>query len=300
MAIIAILVGLLLPAVQKVREAANRTKCLNNLKQINLALQLYYDGQGTFPSGYLYDKSKTTTYGRIHHRPPPHAFGAPEYPGWGWAALILPDVEQANLASSIDYTLPVEGPASLTARTTLLPIYTCPSDRQTGIFTVIDVKNVALADAATNSYAACFGSGSLLPTQPDNGNGVFYRNSKVRTANIVDGTSNTFTIVERAALLSQTPWAGVMTLGTARTTPGAPVYTSIIEPAPAMVMIQVGTHWINDPNCEPYDIFTPHTGGAVFAFADGSVRTLSLSTDIAVLQALATIWGGEVVDPTGN
>src|SRR5689334_5039730 len=83
-AIFGILAGLLLPAVQKVREAANRLKCQNNLKQIGLALHNYHDTQGMFPPGYL-----ATT---------PYADGATDTdPGWGWGALMLPHLEQDNL-----------------------------------------------------------------------------------------------------------------------------------------------------------------------------------------------------------
>src|SRR5229473_3235588 len=111
-AIIAVLVGLLLPAVQKAREAAYRTQCLNNLKQIGLALHMYHDSLGCFPSGYLFtDPNKPKTPGlipipRIHHRPPPGAFNLPNDPGWGWASLVLPFIEQTGLAHEIDYTLP--------------------------------------------------------------------------------------------------------------------------------------------------------------------------------------------------
>src|SRR5262249_27514980 len=88
MAIIGVLIGMLLPAVQKVREAANRTSCQNNLKQMGLALHGYHDVRGTFPSGYLCQPK------------PDRNITAP---GWGWAALLLPYVEQGSLAQQINY-----------------------------------------------------------------------------------------------------------------------------------------------------------------------------------------------------
>src|SRR5579864_4486362 len=95
-AIIAILIGLLVPAVQKVREAASRTQCQNNLKQIGLALHNYHDTFKRFPPGYI-DGNKATSA---------QPGGTPDNdvgPGWGWASLILPYLEQGNVYNRIDF-----------------------------------------------------------------------------------------------------------------------------------------------------------------------------------------------------
>jgi prepilin-type N-terminal cleavage/methylation domain-containing protein/prepilin-type processing-associated H-X9-DG protein len=301
-AIIGVLVGLLLPAIQKVREAANRASCENNLKQIGLALHVYHDCDGTFPAGYLYNAPLSNpTGGGIRalafdrRTKPPPVIPDPQGPGWGWASLILPQIEQQNLAAQIDYRLPVEGISAVTPRLTLLKAYTCRSDRSTGTFRVLDQWGVDLGTLATNSYAACFGAQGQLGTQPDTGNGVFYRNSHTRLADVTDGTSSTLAIGERSALFTQTPWAGVITGGTARTTPDAPVYRSIVEPAPVMVLARIGTKTLNDPNSEPYDFFSPHPNVVQFVFADGSVHPLSSSVSLDVLLALASRAGGEAV-----
>src|SRR3954465_246099 len=94
-AIIAVLIGLLLPAVQKVREAAARIKCSNNLKQVGLALHAYHDVQGWLPPGCVSD-----------HAPAGNDTG----PGWGWAAFLLPHVEQANLHRTIRFEQLIEAP----------------------------------------------------------------------------------------------------------------------------------------------------------------------------------------------
>jgi len=304
-AIIGVLIGLLLPAVQKVRDAAARTKCQNQLKQIGLALHNYHDVYGSLPPGY-YSTTAPPSSGpppppgsRAHDRPRPKLFIIPEFPGWGWAAHLLPYVEQGPLASTIDYTLPVDGATNLNARlVTLLP-YTCPSDDQTGVFMVLAYDDRDLVRAATNSYAACFGFGGDLGGAPDTGNGIFYRNSKTRLTDVTDGTSNTLAVGERAALFAQSPWSGVVSAGTIRTTPGAPVYQSIAEPAPAMVMARVNKRPINDPFSEPYDFFSPHFGLGYFAFADGSVHALRADLDQAVFQALATRAGDEPITTDG-
>src|SRR5262245_58766368 len=106
-AIIAILIGLLLPAVQKVREAAARTQCQNNLKQIGLALHNYHSANSVFPPGYL----ATATY-------PDTA------PGWGWATFLLPYLEQDNLFRQIDLKKPV---ASQPGIQTVVKAFLCPS-----------------------------------------------------------------------------------------------------------------------------------------------------------------------------
>jgi prepilin-type N-terminal cleavage/methylation domain-containing protein len=297
-AIIGILIALLLPAVQKVREAANRTSCLNNLHQIGLACHLYHDTWDRFPSGFLYGHTLQMWGGRTSrfgHRPPPGSFIIDNSPGWGWAALLLPYLEQQGLADAINYRLPVEAPSMQDQRSIELKMFTCPSDRYTGLFNVQWSTGANLAPGATNSYAACYGLGDTISTKPDTGNGMFFRNSRIHFRDIIDGTSNTIMIGERGAFFTQTPWAGVMTGGTAQTTPGAPVYVSLVDPSAVMALARVNKKTLNSPYSEPADFFSPHPATCGFAFADGSVHPLKFDTDLEVLQALATRAGSESV-----
>src|SRR5947208_1756357 len=151
-AIIGVLIALLLPAVQKVREAANRLQCKNNLKQIGLALHNYHDRMKSFPMGYFSnlngpagrDTNGNCTYNEIG-------------PGWGWAAYLLDDLEQGNLKRQVRFDLDIKDPTNAAARMTVLPIYQCPSEIQPGTFNVIDAKGNPLVEVALGNYVAMNG-----------------------------------------------------------------------------------------------------------------------------------------------
>src|SRR6516162_7584669 len=124
-AIIGILMGLLVPAVQKVRESASRLSCVNNLKQIGLALHNYHDHLNSFPPGYIDGNANRDST-------PDNDVG----PGWGWAAFLLPFIEQENLYNQINFNVGVglggnAGPAQVDVK-----IYQCPSDPNQQPFTV--------------------------------------------------------------------------------------------------------------------------------------------------------------------
>jgi len=209
-------------------------------------------------------------------------------PGWGWAALLLPYYSGQTLHDQIDFNVAVEDPRHAAVRTLSVAMLNCPSDRHTGVYTVLSDANTPVADTHTNSYTANFGSYGLINLEPENGNGLFQRNSGRRLAEITDGLSQTIALGERGALLAQAPWAGVITGGTCRTTPGAPVYTAVVEQSPVMAMVRIGNRTLNSRLCEPYDFFSPHGGTVSFVFADGSVRGLATTTDLSVLHALST------------
>src|SRR5438270_4144961 len=136
-AILAVLIGLLLPAVQKVREAANLATCKNNLKQIGLAMHNYYDTWSSYPVGY-YDP---TPWPQLD-----------DGPGWGWGAYLLPFLEQANVYKQINFKLDVGDPANAGVRTVFLKSFICPSDARqpTDTFTI--------TDGGSNSWTLAQGS----------------------------------------------------------------------------------------------------------------------------------------------
>jgi prepilin-type N-terminal cleavage/methylation domain-containing protein/prepilin-type processing-associated H-X9-DG protein len=304
--IVTVLVALLLPAVQKVRAAADQMICQNNLKQIGVALHHYHNNHGAFPPAYTFDPAMVPKKpGKpglgILDKPSPKPKDPTDpnraiiytYPGWGWAAHLLPYIEQDTLERSLDLTAPVENFKNAPGRKTKVKTYVCPADSGAGVFMVLSEINVALGEAYTNSYAACYGAGGRIGEKPEGGNGVFYRNSRTRFADVRDGTSNTIAVGERAGIMTQTPWAGAFSDGTARTTPGAPTYVASIEEAPVMVMARLAHHPLNHVYSEPYDFYSAHSRVVHFLFVDGSVQPINTGVDVKVMQGLATRAGGE-------
>jgi prepilin-type N-terminal cleavage/methylation domain-containing protein/prepilin-type processing-associated H-X9-DG protein len=276
-AIIAVLIGLLLPAVQKVREAANRLQCVNNLKQIGLACHNYHDVRGSFPPGY----SATASY-------PDTA------PGWGWGAYLLPYLEQDNLYRQIDFNQPIQ---KSSVGPTVLKHYLCPSDVVPSVaFPVTNVTGSPVALVAPCSYAASVGDDSSEADDPT-GNGVFYRNSRTRIADITDGTSNTTILGDRAWSQVLGTWAGAPSGGITRAGAQNPWPNAT---ASAAVLLQAHNNWINirtDADGGLDDFTSNHPGGANLLFADGSVHFLhSITSDGAerrAFWALGTRAGGE-------
>ncbi len=306
-AIIGTLLALLLPAVQAVREAARRTQCRNNLKQFGLALHQYHESHATMPPGYLFGGPIPVSAAPLNLRPsspssymfdgwpPPPPVPPPQDPGWSWITMLLPHLGQTGLYRQIDLNLPVRSPVNAGKVMQPLPLATCPSDSGFGVFTVLRMDGSTLTDANTTSYVAVFGKYGLINVNPDDGNGAFQRNSRVRSQDIRDGLSQTIVVGERAALFTKAPWAGVMTTGTVRTTPGAPVFTSTIEESPCMALARIGSRTLNDRFSEPYDFFSAHDGQVFFLLADGSVRPIGTGINLEILHSLATRSGGEVV-----
>lgn len=263
-AIIAILIGLLLPAVQKVREAAARAKCTNNLKQIGLASHSYHDNFNRFPAGTA---GSTCTV----NVDTPGACAR----GWGWGTYILPHLEQNALYGTVNpeaNAIPTgSSPPVGHAVTVAIPLYRCPSDRGPAI-------NANRSNHATSNYIGVLGNGVTSPF-----NGILFPDSKVRISHITDGSSNTLMIGERA----------YGTIGT-RTYNGA-VWSGMANGWGSNFHPLNGTSTYILFGDSAYTFSSHHVGSVNFLRADGSIAVLPSSLGDPALSRLASRNDGEVV-----
>jgi len=307
-AIIAILIALLLPAVQAAREAARRMQCVNNLKQMGLALHNYESTLGTFPPGEistLVNPAWTIPAGNCNAADPELG------PGWSLFALLAPRLEQAGLYDAVNFSLTVPVPANSTARGTRVSTYLCPSDVDPGTVSVYGCGNppsagatpaILLAGLAPSSYVGCLGGGARNPPDPLCGcyewqpfNGMFHRNVAVRIADVTDGTSTTIGIGERANKFVAGAWAGVLPNAAVIYNPDKGLGCQNSRPPITMAVVHARQYTVNTPGGSPASFQTQHPGGGNFQMMDGSVRFLRNSIDLDVMRALATRNYGELV-----
>ncbi len=315
-AIIGILIALLLPAVQKIREAAARMQCTNNLKQIGLAVHNYHDSFNFVPPGYIDGNTNPTST-------PDNDVG----PGWGWAALLLPYVEQQNLFNQINLKQGIVVGTNAAAAKTALKIYQCPSDPYQQNFPVYDSTfSTPFATVAHSNYVGCNGweecfnnaggagqgggSDGLSGGLGQSGDGLFYRNSHYRLTDVTDGLSNTIIIGERSGNHSPSTWAGAVTGGrcpawmatqppSVDAPPPGPAYDNADFDEAFVLAHCNATHLpsADFPIFDPDTFYSMHTGkGANFLFGDGSVHFLGSGINPITYQYLATIAGGEVAN----
>jgi prepilin-type processing-associated H-X9-DG protein len=298
-AIIGVLIGLLLPAVQKVREAANRASCQNNLKQLALALHTHHDFRDSFPVGF----HLAVDMG-----------GGRWATGTNWWVEAFPYFEQGNLSSQWDCNDYRNNLAGGTNATTaqVIKVLLCPSDplpNPVFSYTAIDPQNAwRNGFYGISSYGGNAGrrSAGNAQTAPQLWDGIFFRDSHVRIAEITDGTSTTFLLGERYhrdpefdRITAGTEDGPIVTVGIwASVVQAQPVPRNITLSPPVPINYQVPP---STPVGDPLTIVnrvcaygSGHPGGANFAFADGHVQFLRDQTDLATLQALSTRAGGEV------
>jgi prepilin-type N-terminal cleavage/methylation domain-containing protein/prepilin-type processing-associated H-X9-DG protein len=282
-AIIAVLIGLLLPAIQKVRETAFRLSCKNNLHQIGLALHSYHDRMNGLPPGYQTNVA---------------ADNSDLGPGWGWAAFLLDDLEQGNLKQQIRFDRQISDPANAQVRVTAIPTFVCPAEVKGGTFTVVDAGGNPVCDVARGCYVAMNGVLGVSGDAFDN-NGVFLRNRSMRFGDITDGLSNTLFVGERCTSMSSTTWTGAVTNGVVPAVryPDAADQLANAEAASALVLSHGSRdHLPNNPLVFDADATASfHSLGVNFLFGDGSVHPINNSISGTIYEALLTRAGGEPV-----
>ncbi|MDB5312037.1 MAG: putative major pilin subunit [Gemmataceae bacterium] len=298
-AIIAILIGLLLPAVQKVREAAARTKCINNLKQLGLGAFNYEGSYGKFPPGVNLPFTTTVAGGQS---------AGPVLPG-KYVSLfesLFPSMEQQNLYAQLNLAANQYSNAlgQTSPGATIVPTLLCPSDTAPQQTTYVSSGKTYYFGA--NTYGGNPGVVGFYTSSMDQ-TGIFFINSSVTISGITDGTSNTLMFGERnrldktydtiygggtaGAFGQRSGWAWTNTL------PGFDYLYGAVQPI----------NWVMPPTLtsDPGFVYedqrfstygSQHTGGANFCFADGSVRFLRDGLPLVTLQQLSTRAGGEVID----
>lgn len=335
-AIIILLIGLLLPAIQKAREAAARTSCNNNLKQMGVACHNYHNDFKQLPPGYtaagVFVNGATDTT-----------------PGWGWASYLLPYLEQGNLFNAINFSTDITAQALINIETgpnvvvtgspiqMYLKVFICPSDVVPnssfavplypsgstpapggGLFT----PTGTILAGPTSYAASCGGDETDVAAGYINGTGtgIFYRNSNTKITDIRDGTSNTTMIGERAFANAQGAWAGAITNGA--------IVRGVQNPCPltgiawyfSPNLILAHAHLnnaITDPDGGLDDFSSNHVTGSNMLFADGSVRyirnipgdlatggypnpfthTGNYTADSITFQAMGSRAGNEIISP---
>jgi len=285
--IIGILIALLLPAVQAAREAARKAQCMNNFRQVGIALHLYHEQKNCFPPGMFDPRSRP---------------GAPYW--WSWSAYILPQLEQAAIYDMYDFTSPKNYSSvgnNRIASAQFIKPYLCPSDPQRGEWLHVSLgwqygpkpnDDSAMGNmAAVGDSVNCFywsSSGQWWPKLFSDVDGMFGANYCCTMADVKDGTSHTLMIGE---VTGEGPgsgngffWAADNMLFTAY---GINGFTTVI--GGTYPTITQGGFYCSGPS-------SYHPGGCHFTLADGSSQFISQNIAATVLAALTTRDGGEVID----
>ncbi len=262
-AIIGVLVALLLPAVQMAREAARRTGCANNLRQIGIGLQNYHDAHASFPPG------------GIEFRVNPADAQKRQL---AWSAFLLPYIEEDSLHARIDFGSAFDSDINADAARQVVPTYLCPTvDRTSGVVTSSGPTGEWTRGAT--DYGGIYGERIRLPGGPARQNnppkGVMLYDQAIRISEITDGTSHTLIVAEDSG------WRDGQWING----------RNIFDQAYAINAPYGGATGVFPEN----EIRSEHPGGAHGAFCDGSVRFLPESLELQRLAAICSRAGGESI-----
>jgi prepilin-type processing-associated H-X9-DG protein/prepilin-type N-terminal cleavage/methylation domain-containing protein len=258
-AMVGVLIASLIPAVQSARDVARRTTCKNQLRQLGLALHSYHEIHRCFPPGsYVMGPS------------------FPMQSGWGWGAMVLPHLEQNAIYNEINFGRRTGDNANLSLIALPVPLFRCPSE--------IGPESITCTPPGIPSYQLA--AGNYCGSE-----GVLSAMSKVRIADIADGTAATLMLGER--LVQQ---GGPSSLPFVSAWCGQVAFADEYDLRSVPYLAPSAEHPINASSADPSCFGSRHANGANFALADGSVVFLINSTEPAVLAALGTAAGGEMVE----
>jgi prepilin-type N-terminal cleavage/methylation domain-containing protein/prepilin-type processing-associated H-X9-DG protein len=276
--ILAVLLGLLLAAVQQARAVALRLQCLNNLHQIGLALHSYHDSYAVFPPGVSYQE------------------GTDPHPFMSWNTRLLPYLERGDLWNEALQAF-AQDPQFInnpphTGLATVMRIYSCPADRRT--LDAGEPVGYGGIKVAFTSYLGLEGTNQFLK------DGLLFLDSAIRLAQVTDGTSQTLFVGERPPSADEV-W-GWWYAGEGQSRDGSidmvlgvnELYISSYAPGCPRGPYQFGPGRIEN-ECDAFHFWSLHAGGANSLFVDGSARFFSYAA-ASVMPALATRAGGEVVE----
>jgi prepilin-type N-terminal cleavage/methylation domain-containing protein len=280
MAIIAVLVALLLPAVQQAREAARRTQCKNNLRQIVLGLQNYEVSHAFLPPGWI---------GASGEQADPQGEN-----GLAWGTLLLPFLDQQALFMRLNLEQPMDSPDNSRWLSTIVPTFLCPTQNFTGAISIPGRSGKPL-ELAPSSYVGSFGNGDIQQcdsppgTPPVTlkgqclGDGAFFHNSNICADAIRDGATYTILIAERSRTSRSKETSLLST------------WTGAAPGLPEGALHVVGTSSAPPNKSGGQNFSSSHTGGCQIALADGSIRFISENISKSAMNALGTVAGGEII-----
>lgn len=260
MGVLSALAAILLPAIGTARETARRVQCVNNLRQIGIALHSYHSARGRFPAGYRWEPSHQSAY--------------------GWAVSLLPYLGHDTLYQQTDRQSLLESTSNQTARSSTLPTLLCPSDITSPQFLLtwkdeLTGANGPLFDLPTASYFGVFGTHEpdaedTYPNRPV-GDGTFLETETTRLQDLSRGSSNTIIVGERTMARIPGTWLGIHHQA---------------EDGPCRLLGNAETR----PNCDTCDeceFDSRHPGGANFLWADGSSKLISHDIETAIYRRMS-------------
>ncbi len=296
LSVIGLLIALLLPAVQRTRESARRINCANKMRQLGLGLHHYESLYGSFPAG-----SQVADW----ERPPGYS------KSFGWTVAVLPHIDQLPIYAQFDFDLDCQihhrqltkqvvtsfvcpsdpmhgGPVEFNRSPDPHPVYGSYWEGGWGITNYLGVSGIGGLQPATH-ILRCNELDSRQPVSTIHA-GIFFGNSSVRLTDIKDGTSNTFLLGERGGVPELGKWGGPGLLF------ACPLgVLDVVLPGVLGDRFGGGLRPPRGRTSDELHFWSSHDGGCYFAFADGSIRFLSYSTDHDIQRSLSTRDQGEVI-----